>query len=598
MKLRPGMIEGLSDSKMLRRISVTGLLLLLLLLLLQIRPAYAGEERSFAITEVRIQAHIDRTGNMHVTENDTYRFDGTFNGIVVDLNVKGSDGIAQFEAFEVEGEQLVPLQTERSEEGDKLQYKVYSSSQNEVKQFRFTYVAKNVIQIYPDTAELYWKFFDESNQTNLDYVAIEIDLPEGVKREEVKAFGHGPLYGSVQIEDDSSVRYVVEPLEPGQMLEVRVLLPGKHVPESTRISSTSMLEQIMAEERGWAEQRAAERADQEAASYGMLLLLLANITGGIILYFRFSRDPRSAWKGKYYRELPADVSPAVVSYLMDYRLKPKDAIATLIDLVRRQHVSMKAIPVTKGRKQKTDYVFKLQGNPADSLLAHEELLIEWLFKEVGAAGEVSLQYIQLHAAKKENAEAFLKRWGEWRKQVIEAVKQQEYLQYQKMASRLLILTALGQLFGFWIFAPENWEMLMYAAIPLFFFKPRSKRRTISGATQRAKWRAFKRFLRDYSKSESREPMAVHLWGHYFVYAIAVGEAKRMIKEVKVKIPETPDRSFNDITYFSVHSHYYSDWTDTFRQSISGASISSSDGDGGSFSSGGGGGGGGGGRGAF
>ncbi len=590
MILKQRITGRLPQTAALWRIAVA---VLLIAMLLHVGTAYAEETRSFEITEVNIHARIDHAGNMHVTESDTYRFDGAFNGIIVELNASGSDGLEQFEAYEVEGEQLTRLRAEMSQDGDKLLYHVYSSSHDETKMYRFSYIVKNVIQVYPDTAQLYWKFFDPSNPTDLEDVAITISLPEGVKREEIQAFGHGPLYGEVHIEDNGSVSYKVALLSSGEMLEVRVLLPQRYVPGSTRVSPTPMLEQIMEEERIWTEQTAAELADQEAAGMGLLVLLLVNIVGGFILYFRFSRDPRPEWNGRYYREIPADVSPAVVSYLMNYRLKPKDLIATLIDLVRRRHARMEAIPAPTGTKEKMDFSFKLTNRPVEQLQAHEQMLMDWLFNEIGSQGQVTLQRIQAYAADQQNASVFLKRWLAWKQEVIQAVNQRHYIQYQKSASRFVILTALGQLFGFWIFAPENWQVLMYAGIPLLLFKPRSKRRTVAGATARAKWKAFKRFLRDYSQIASREPMAVHLWNHFFVYAIALGEAKRMIKTVDMKMPEASSTDYTDISYLSVH--YYEDWTDSFQQSLSGATSansSSSDGDG-SFSSGGGGG-----RGAF
>jgi len=69
------------------------------MLLVALWPADAhGEDRSFEITNVEIRARIDRDGNMHVTEYDTYRFSGQFNGILVNLNSRASDGIEHFQA--------------------------------------------------------------------------------------------------------------------------------------------------------------------------------------------------------------------------------------------------------------------------------------------------------------------------------------------------------------------------------------------------------------------------------------------------------------------------------------------------------------------
>lgn len=556
-----------------------------LFLLLYVQPAYA-DERSFQIDEVTVHARIDGDGDMHVAEVDTYHFDGAFNGIIVDLDSSKSDGIDDFQAFEVSGQQDIPLRSELSSDGDRLQYKVYSQSEDESKVFRFTYTVKNVVQVYADTAELYWKFFDERNPSTLETVNIDIELPDGVRRDEVAAFGHGPPQGVVELENNGNVRYRVSPLPPEELLEVRILFPGSYVPDSTRISPDFMLDAIKEEERNWADKSGDESV------YGALALLIANLIAGI--YVKFGRTYKPEWKGDYYRELPGDVTPAVVAYLMEYRVKPKDLMATMADLVRKKYVDMQ---VAKGGDQK-DYAFRLLDNRRDGLQPHETMLIDWFFGEMGRAGKVSLLGIRKYAKSKENANAFNERWSKWQDEVAQVAHRLGYIDNQKWLRRLVQITIIVQFFGLWFLAPEDWRWLMFCSLPLLFFIPKSRRRTRTGQTEFVKWNAFKRFLRDYSRIASREPMAVHLWEHYFVYAVPLGEAKKMITITRLKVPGARQAGpVIDNSYF-YHCDY---WIESFKQTINEVNQSgrsSSDDSGGSFSSGGGSGGGGGGRGAF
>lgn len=138
---------------------------------------------------------------------------------------------------------------------------------------------------------------------------------------------------------------------------------------------------------------------------------------------------------------------------------------------------------------------------------------------------------------------------------------------------------------------------MFCSFPLLFFIPKSRRRTRTGQTEFVKWNAFKRFLRDYSRIASREPMAVHLWEHYFVYAVPLVEAKKMIAITRLKVPGTRQVDPVIDNSFFYHCDY---WIESFERTINEVNQSgrsSSDDSGGSFSSGGGSGGGGGGRGA-
>ncbi|MFB9274479.1 DUF2207 family protein [Cohnella cellulosilytica] len=558
-----------------------------------VRTAFA-EDRSFEIGEVEIHARIDRDGNMTVTEWDTYHFDGAFNGVLVDLNASGSDGIESFQAYEAAEQQSIPLEFEETADGDKLHYKIYAKSENETKVFLYTYTVKNVVQVYADTAQLYWKFFDETNPSLLGEVRIEVELPEGAEGAQIQAFGHGPDSGAFDIEEQGLVRYQVSPLPSGKMLEVRMLFPGSYVPGSTKISDEAMLERILEEERRWAE------PSPDYSPYGALALLIANLAAGILVYRKYGRKRKSEWRGKYYRELTGDVTPAVVGYLMNYHATPRDLIATLTDLVRKRHVSMKAVKTMNGRRERTDYEFQLLMVRLHMLEPHESQLIQWFFKKIKAGKTVNLSDIRKQAKEQATAAHFGKQWDKWREKVEEAAYRMGYIEDRPDGiARYVTLAALLQFFGFWFLAPEGWSWLMFCAIPLFFFRPPKKRRTTVGQTEFTKWKAFKRFLRDYSRIASREPLAVHLWEHYLVYAIALGEAKRAIAITRLNVPE--DRNSLGLGDIGTAYYYYDDWTRMLEQTLSSAEKTvntSSDSSGGDFSSGGGGGGGGGGRGAF
>ncbi len=561
--------------------------LFLLFLLLSVQPAYA-DERSFRIEEVDIHARVDSVGDMHVAEADTYRFDGAFNGIIVELDSSKSDGIDDFQAFEVSEHRDIPLRSELSSDGDRLEYKVYSPSQDESKVFRFTYTVKNVVQVYADTAELYWKFFDDRNPSELETVNIAVELPEGVGQEEVAAFGHGPLDGTVRVENGGMVRYQVSPLPSGELLEVRILFPRSTVPGSTRISADSMLDAIREEERNWAE------STGNGSVYGALALLIANLIAGI--YVKFGRTYRPEWKGKYYRELPGDVTPAVVGYVMKYRVRPSELMATLADLVRKRYVALEKVKEGRGKHGRADYTFRLLDKGKGGLQPHETMLIDWFFGKIGSANKVSLSGIRQYAKSRKNAAVFTERWSQWKDEVEQTANRLGFIENQNGLRRIVQITMVAQFFGLWFLAPTHWNWLMFCAIPLLFFIPKGERRTRTGQTEYVKWSAFRRFLRDYSLMASREPLAVHLWEHYFVYAISLGEAKKMMAIARLKIPDAKqvDPVLDDTFYY--HSD---DWIRSFQRAVQSANRSGSSGDSdGSFSSGGGGGGGGGGRGAF
>ncbi len=572
-------------------------LLLALFLFLSLQTANA-EDRSFQIEEVNIHAVIDTDGSMHVTETDTYEFNGVFNGILVDLDTSGSDGIVDFQPYEVSDQEYIPLEYEEIIDGNSIQYKIYSASEDETKVFEFTYSLMNVVQVYEDTAELYWKFFDDRNENTLGTVQIDVEFPDGAEQEVIKAFGHGPLEGVIERLDESIVRFQMSPLPAYKMFEVRLLFPDSYVPDSMKINSEPMLEQILEEEENWTYPN-----DDDFMTIVFIIffaLLLVHLLVGALIYNKFGKPYKPDWKHKYYRELPGDVSPAVVSYLMKRHNDTGDLMATLLDLVRKKYVSMQVVK-SPDPKEEDDYSFQLKNTNKDGLLLpHERMLINWFFGKTGRSGKVSLSIIREQAENKKSAEAFYDKWTKWQEEVMDSVNRLNYFEERpknkKIYAWFVIVVVLQALGIGWL---TGGSLLFLYPLPLLLFRMRSEEfRTQSGQTEYAKWKSFKRFMRDYSRMASREPLAVHLWEHYFVYAIPLGVAKKMEAIGRIHMPgmNQEDSVLADTIYYMQLDH----WTSSFDKMISeGSPAGSSSGDsGGSFSSGGGGGGGGGGRGAF
>src|SRR5690606_30674848 len=122
-------------------------------------------------------------------------------------------------------------------------------------------------------------------------------------------------------------------------------------------------------------------------------------------------------------------------------------------------------------------------------------LVDWFFGDLGVDDEVSLADLRRYAKSNANATAFTKRWNQWKKEVEQAAYSNGYFESQKRLFYLLLIAGGLQFFGLWFLAPENWNWLMFCAIPLFFLLPNRKRRTERGQSEYAKWSAFKRFLR-------------------------------------------------------------------------------------------------------
>jgi len=566
-----------------------------------------GADRSFKINDYQAQVRILENGDMQVSEIFEYSFDGDFNGIIRDIGIKGSDGLQYFKASEYFPEDK-ELNYDQSSKGDMITYRIYDKSSNERKLFLLEYQLKNVINLYNDTAEFYWKFFDESNTSPIGHVKVEVVLPGEVSKEELKVFGHGPLDGKVSIQEDSKIVYEVYRLSSGEMVEARILFPTSLVHKGHKIINENKFAEIMKEELGWAKKADREKNFNILGILLIPLIMLLNIFLAIRLYFKYDKELKPEVEIDYYRELPQDITPAVLSKLMSIQgVGTKDIMATLMDLVRKKYLKIEEI---QDRKKK-DYKFILIESDTKNLKEHESYLIQWLLYSIGNGTSVTLKEIKDYAKSSRTQRSFVHNYNNWARKVGQEFKKYNYFGESKEGLKtavkvifmelgaIFLLLVLGILFRvqWFIFIP-----LLFAAgftgFGVIVYSALIRKKTQGGVNEYTKWSAFKRFLLHFSNMKDYEIPSIVVWEHYLVYAISLGVAEKVISKLKI-ILSNQDMSLRNSTYLyfmtdrsgRLNSSLFNSFDRVFSSAF--ASTGSSTGSGGGFSSGGGGGGGGG-----
>jgi len=344
-------------------------MLIIIMFFFTILSVYA--ERSFKITDYNARVEILKNGDIRVREFFSYSFDGSFNGIIRSIGTRGSDGFAYFKASEYYPTEK-ELKVTQNKKGDMFTYRIYDESNNENKVFLLEYQLKNTATIYNDTAEFYWKFFDKTNTSPIGHVKIKLEFSETVLPGDMKVFGHGASSGMVSIEDDGKVIYEVNRLSSGEMVEARILFPVNLVSESNKIVRENKYAEIMAEEISWANKTNRQNSINVLGFLLAPLLLLFNIFFAIRVYYKYDKELKADVDMEYYRELPSNITPAVLSKLMSIQgVGTKDILATLMDLVRKKYLKVEEIPA--GRKK--DYRFTRLEPETINLKKHEAQLI-------------------------------------------------------------------------------------------------------------------------------------------------------------------------------------------------------------------------------
>ena len=204
--------------------------------------------KSYEMPHTTINATVQPNGDLHVVEQRTFDFSGTFTAVWwnFDSLPSGSDIKINSVGMGSSAKSLsefpsVPFQLDWRESGgpggdaysfDKPKNTVYVffSVEDEVDVVQLDYTVTKAAQAYSDVGELYWQFVGSGWAEDSSDVTMTLNLPvaSGAKitvGENVRAWGHGPLDATVAINDDGTVSYSVPHVNAGSYAEARVVFP-------------------------------------------------------------------------------------------------------------------------------------------------------------------------------------------------------------------------------------------------------------------------------------------------------------------------------------------------------------------------------------
>lgn len=619
-------------------------LLVVLFVLLVVAAGAAGlaagpaAAKDFSITRIRVDAQVMPNGNVRVSDTRTLDFDGPFHFVYWDLATRGSSGmVIRGASGPATGDPstIVPYEYSSSgvvtmESGDPQTYLVRESEDVVTVQLNFEvtdatasftvdYVIKGAAKRFSDTAQLYWQFIGGDIAVDSGDVRVTVHPPDGVSRDEVRAWAHGPLWGEVSIEPDVSVVVQVDPLPASTFVEGRILFPAAALSEAPQ-QPGAKLEEALAEEQQWADEANRDRlwARVKVALWAVLgagfPLAAAVLTG--ILYLRYGREPKPLFRAQYLRDVPQPhLPPALAAFIWNMGSVGSDEVtATLLDLVNRKVIDLERVVVVEDGlfkdREKVTYKLTLHDERLDGLLGYERQLCTFLFHQTAGGDELVLSELK-DIARKERT-TFAKGFQTWKDKVGKEGEKRGYL--DPKADRMAFIASTAAFIAMvaagaaGIFSGSWWFFLgIPVGVVLIFVARAVKRRSPEAAELHAQYAALERYLKDFGRLDEKPPDAVALWEQFLVYAVVFGIADQVTRAMTVKVPEVVnDPGFRtpyllwwgmpgDQTGLSAFSEIHQ----SFGQAVSVATSSSSSGSGGGggFSGGGGGGGGGGGFGA-
>lgn len=218
-----------------------------------------------------------------------------------------------------------------------------------------TYKVSHAVVAFDDAADFQWLYAPLDYAVDLHDVTAKVILPVAadstvVPNDNVRAWGHGPADGTVEISTDGSVVFFDGLVRSSTYAEGRVMFPVEwltNLSDEDRLANQGSLQYQWTTqyEEGWVDRAAHQAMRRDGLSMGLLGLCAVALVAALLVYARWGRERPPRFTDDYWCAVPDEaLSPAVMGRLWRWdHESPDDAVAMVLDLVRRGVVGVRCI---------------------------------------------------------------------------------------------------------------------------------------------------------------------------------------------------------------------------------------------------------------
>ena len=276
------------------------------------------QAKSYKIDDMDIQATINEDGSVAIEQKLTYQFNGSYNGIYINIPYNLEDttfkeigkessinnSFYNGSGIDVKGVSLIQngaenqfTQTNNAYNGSKNVYtvtkannmqqiKVYSPSENTTKTFKIDYTIKDLCVKHNDIGELYYNFIGGGWEVEIKKLNIDIYIPQNT--EEINIWGHGPYNGKSKIINNTHSNFKVENIKPGQYVAARVLFDNSNIPYAKKLSHVYAKEMVYEDENAIIE----NKEEKDAFTGKIIIFAVCLFVYWVILMLIFEKDKK------------------------------------------------------------------------------------------------------------------------------------------------------------------------------------------------------------------------------------------------------------------------------------------------------------------
>ena len=534
--------------------------------------------KDYHFPEVAIDATVEPNGDLVLEERRTFDFrNGDFTYAYYQVD-DPQDHVRDFSIHEIVDGREVPVEPDYAFHTitiDGFQSQWSYVANDEERTWVFRYRVACAVDVWSDTAHLNWQFIGTGWDKPTSHASITVHLPGSfptqaprpttcdpdaesprlgdlepipLDRTEVRAWGHGPLNGRVTIVDPQTIHYEVHDVPPASYVEGSIVFPTEAVPTARQVDRPR-LDFILAQERSWAEQANAIRDQHESQRRWVFILLLALPIAMVLLALLAKARDRIPEVPKFLEQPPEPdaVQGSLLWSAWRGHLSPQNAYrAQVLRLVRIGAIEMRAEGMVTDPK---DITLHKQMEALD-LPTKADQDFQMLLFGTGehAVDEISILKPKPQSAGGQSYTRYRAWWDGARARAGDALTRIRKGDARIESTTAFVLAGgaagygiwtavwgLGGKIGWWL-VPAAVACLVPAliAIPARVDRPLRERM--------ARLTAFRRYLQHFSDLPNAPALAVVIWDQYLEWAVALGVADEVEKQVRALIPVEQLRS--------------------------------------------------------
>lgn len=588
-------------------------LVMLSILFIKINKA----EATLYLNELGFDAQINEDGSMDVTETwninisetntlfKTFEPDNSKYSGITDIKVKDITTNTELrqidtEMYHVTKDCYYGLKNSRDEY--EIAWGVGLDNTSATRTYQISYKILDVITLNDDCAELYWQFVGKDFEIDAKKITGTITLPENVSTmEDIRVWGHTEqLNGEIYATDLNQIKFNIDRYSNGNYVEIRATFPTSIMGNVQRVTNQLALNDIIEEETIWANEANLKR-EREEKIFNLIqkVAIVATIIIAIFAIRNFVKLLSSGKKLKpttelkYYRDVPYEnATPGEALFIISngndkqlYEYFPP----IVLDLCLKKFIQIELIKEEKIFSKENVKITILKNN-GEELKKDEDIILQLLIDVAGENQELTTKQLEKYMEK--NSFKITEIEEKIREEIQKSETDMKNVDIENkkkhtLYSTISIICAVCTFFAFILYIPLALALLVNAIIALMITLKTDKL-TQKGIDEKEQWKAFKKYMEEFSLLKDKEVPALEIWEKYLVYATAFGISKKVMKQLKIVYPELNNMDSSMFTTFCyINLMDKVDLGSCFSSTIYSATFSSGSGSGGGFSGGGG-----------